>query len=278
MDITGITDEEFNRLRDVMYEVSGVRLMPTKKPLVMARLRKRLKELGMTRFGDYLELVNRPASAELEIFVNAITTNETSFYRHPEQFHFLIKKILPSFLKREEVVGHPEIRIWSAACSTGEEPYSLAIACQEFFKDRPQWKISIYASDINSSVLEFSQKALYSERSVSNMPPHLRKIHFEKVEGDPRYRKVQFQLHENIMRLVKFSQHNLLKPFPCEEMDIIFLRNAMIYFDRASKQRAVSLIEKNLSLGGYLIISMTESLQDVQSSLQYIHAGIYQKR
>ncbi len=278
MDITGITDEEFNSLRDIMYEVSGVKLLPTKKPLVMARLRKRLKHLGMTRFKDYLELVNKPASAELEAFVNAITTNETFFYRHPEQFHFLIKKILPSFLKREEVVANPELRIWSAACSTGEEPYSLAIACQEFFRDHPQWKISIFASDINSSVLEFSKKALYSERSVGNMPPHLRKIHFERVEGDPRYRKTQFQLHENIMRLVKFFQHNLLKPSPYEEMDIIFLRNAMIYFDRASKQRAVSLIEKSLSQGGYLIISMTESLQDVQSSLQYIHAGIYQKR
>lgn len=277
MDLSQLSDEEFNALRDIMYGASGVKLLPTKKPLVIARLRRRLKELGISSFRDYLKLIDSPRSGEIEIFINAITTNETFFYRHPEHFHFLVKKAFPFFLARGDGLAHPEIRIWSAACSSGEEPYSIAIACREFFKSHPSWRVAIYASDINSAVLDFCRKAVYSERSIQQLPHCLRKQYFTGMETDTPYRRMQFHLHRDVIQSVRFMHHNLLKMFPLSNLDIIFLRNVMIYFDRASKQKAVSLVEKNLARGGYLFTSMAESLQDVHSHLNYVGLGIYQK-
>ncbi len=274
-----LNDEDFNALRDIMYEASGVNLLPTKKPLVVSRLRKRLKDLDIGSFRDYLKLIKSPHSGEIEIFINAITTNETFFYRHPEHFHFLVKKALPSFLERGQMLENPELRVWSAACSSGEEPYSVAIACREFFKHHPSWRIAIYASDINSSVLDFCKKGVYGERSVNQLPNYLKKQYFTETETetDGPYQRPQFHLHKDIVQSVRFLQHNLLKSFPFNNLDIVFLRNVMIYFDRASKQKTISLVEKNLAQGGYLFISMEESLQDVRSHLNYVGIGIYQK-
>ncbi len=277
MDISQLSDDEFHALRDIMYGASGVKLLATKKPLVISRLRKRLKELEIDNFNDYLKLIDKPHSKELEIFINAITTNETFFYRHPEHFHFLTKTILPSFLEREETSAKPELKIWSAGCSTGEEPYSVAIACREFFKNHPQWNIIIYATDINSAVLDFCRKGVYSERSVERMPRYLRKQYFDAVEADAPYKGQQFHLHKDIVHSVKFLRHNLLRTFPIENFDIIFLRNVMIYFDRVSKQKVISLIERNLIQGGYFFTSMAESLYDTRSHLRFVHTGIYQK-
>lgn len=278
IELTKISDAEFCALRDVMYEASGVRLLPTKKPLVVARLRKRLKDLGMNSFQEYLECVQKPHSNELELFVNAITTNETFFYRHPEQFHFLKKNILPSFLNREAIVQNPELRIWSAACSSGEEPYSISLLCKDFFQEHPRWRVVIFASDINSRVLNFCRHAVYSRRSVSKMPVLARKMYFDVIAPDIHNREERYRLHADIVHSVTFMHHNLLKPFPKENLDIIFLRNAMIYFDRASKQRVVQLIEKKLNIGGYLFVSLTESLNDIQTNLRYLQTGIYQKQ
>ncbi|OGX37220.1 MAG: hypothetical protein A3G91_00510 [Omnitrophica WOR_2 bacterium RIFCSPLOWO2_12_FULL_50_9] len=277
MDISQLSDDEFHALRNIMYEASGVKLLVTKKPLVISRLRKRLKELEIDNFKDYLEMIDKPHSKEMEIFINAITTNETFFYRHPEHFYFLTKTIFPSLLEREETSGKPELKVWSAGCSTGEEPYSVAIACKEFFKNHPQWNIIIYAADINSAVLDFCRKGVYSERSVERMPQYLRKQYFDVVETDTSYKGQQFYLHRDIVHSVKFLQHNLLTTFPIGNFDIIFLRNVMIYFDRASKQKVVSLIERNLIQGGYFFTSMAESLHDIRSHLRFVYTGIYQK-
>ena len=162
-----ITDNEFNRLRDIMYEVTGVRLTDAKKHLAVFRLRRRLAELKIDRFCDYLAMLKTPGSLELETFINAITTNETFFYRHPQQFDWLSEKVLPDLLRRKKGAGQGEIRIWSAACATGEESYSIAIVCKMFFQMHPDWKFALYASDINSAVLEFSKAGRYGEARQS---------------------------------------------------------------------------------------------------------------
>lgn len=278
IELTKINDAEFCALRDIMYEVSGVKLLPTKKPLVVARLRKRLRDLGINSFQEYLERIRKPHNDELELFVNAITTNETFFYRHPEQFHILKKNILPSFLNREAIVQRPELSIWSAACSSGEEPYSISLLCKEFLQEHPHWRITIFASDINSHVLNFCKKAVYNRRSVSRMPVLVRKTYFDVIPPDATNREERYRLHADIVNSVIFMHHNLLKPFPKENLDIVFLRNAMIYFDRSSKQKAVQLIEGKLNIGGYLFVSLTESLNDIQTKLRYLQMGIYQKQ
>lgn len=273
-----ISDEEFHALRDLMYAVSGVKLLPTKKPLVVARLRKRLKELHIDSFKEYLGILQKPHSKELEIFVNAITTNETFFYRHPEQFHFLVSQVLPSLLPRGKLVELPELRIWSAGCSTGEEPYSIAIACREFFKNHPKWRVTIYASDINSTVLDSCQRATYNARSVIGISAYLRKTYFDELVPAMVHQKKEYQLREDVVNSVRFLHHNLLKSFLFDHLDIIFIRNVMIYFDRASKQKVVELLEKNLVPGGYLFTSLAESLQDIKSGLRYVQAGVYRKQ
>lgn len=272
-----ITDSEFNRLRDIMYEATGVRLTDTKKHLAVFRLRRRLTELKIGRFGDYLALVKKPGSVELETFINAITTNETFFYRHPQQFDWLNEKVLPDLLRRKKGADSREIRIWSAACSTGEESYSIAIACKMFFKTRPDWGFVIYASDINSAVLEFSRAGRYGERSVAGMPAHLRKLYFSPVAGVGGGKTPMFQVAPEILRSVRFLQHNLLKPFPYRHFDVIFLRNVMIYFDRESKQEVVRLLEERLNEGGYFFISMTETLAGLRCHLKHVGSGVYQK-
>lgn len=277
-DALKISDNEFCALRNIMYDISGVRLLPTKKPLVIARLRKRLRELGMDSFGDYLRRIETSQGEELEIFVNAITTNETFFFRHQEQFEILGQKVLPLLCDKKMAIKDREMRIWSAACSSGEEPYSIVMVCKEFFKTRQGWKVSIFASDINTDILDFCRHAVYKRRSVGRMPTVFLKAHFDVIPATVKDTEEQYHLHSNIANSVVLSQHNLLKPFPHSHFDVIFLRNALIYFDRSSKQRVVELIEKRLNTGGYLFISLAESLNDIQTHLSYWKTGIYQKQ
>ena len=273
-----ITDKEFNILRDIMYEVTGVHLTDSKKHLAVFRLRKRLSELKIEHVRDYLTLIKKPGSPELETFINAITTNESSFYRYPQQFDWLVKKALPDIIERKKRGLQREIRIWSGACATGEEPYSIVIACREFFKKHPDWKLVIHASDINSTVLEYSREGKYSERSVQNIPSFLSKLYFSPVMVDGKcIKRKMFQLDSEIIKSVEFFHHNLLKSFGHGYFDVIFLRNVMIYFNQESKRKVIGLLENNLNDGGYFFTSIIETLTGVSCSLKLLECGIYQK-
>ncbi len=270
-----ITNEEFNEIRDIMYKRTGVFLKPTKKPLVVSRLRTRLEELNLNSFRSYIALLNDLQGQELEIFVNAITTNETFFFRHPGQFNFLMENIFPDIANTKQ--NHPEIRMWSAACSTGEEPYSLAIAAMEFLKKHPGLQFKIYASDINSDVIAKAKHAQYSERSLKEVPSSVRERYFKPVPGEGTKRESEFELDIKVRDTVEFRQHNLLKSFAYKNLDIIFIRSVMIYFTREIKQKIINLLQKNLLPGGYLFISLSEHLSDIDMNLKLVQNGIYQK-
>ncbi|MCK5579811.1 MAG: protein-glutamate O-methyltransferase CheR [Candidatus Omnitrophica bacterium] len=272
-----VTDKEYNALKDIMYARTGVLLKPTKKPLILTRLRKRLEELNIKRFMEYVPLLEDKRSSEIEIFVNALTTNETYFFRHTKQFNFLFEKIFPEIIETRRAEGRREIKIWTAACSTGEEPYSIAIACREFFFKHPGWGVKICASDVNSDVLAFAKEGKYSERSLKEVPETMVKKYFREMDFDNKKKWQSFALSDEIKKMVDFYQHNLLKPFVQKGFDVIFLRNVMIYFDNESKQKVVSNIQNNLITGGYFFISLSESLSDVNSQLEGIRSGIYQK-
>ena len=271
-----ITDKEFEAIKELMYRRTGVHLKPTKKPLVMTRLRTRLEELKMTRFTEYIPLLERDGTPELEIFINALTTNETYFFRHTKQFNYLYETILPSLLERGSSSGF-QVKIWSAASSSGEEPYSLAIACREFLKGRPGWKVNLTASDINSEVIAEAREGVFSERSIKEIPANLRDKYFAPFTGSHHRMWKEFKLSDTVINSVKFVQHNLLKPFPEKDFDIIFLRNVMIYFDPESKQKVVNNVLASLKPGGHLFISLSESLNDVQCGVTQVASGIYQK-
>lgn len=270
-----ITQQEFDQIREIMYRRTGVALKETKKPLVLTRLRKRLEELGMTAFTSYIPQLDKSGSEELEIFINALTTNETYFFRHTKQFNYLFEKVLPAVLEMKR--AQREIRVWSAASSTGEEPYSLALTLKEFFKGRPGWKVTLVASDINTEVIEGAQQGIFSERSIKDVPVSLKQKYFSEAPDNDKKMWKQFQLSKEIIHGVRFTQHNLLQLFPQRDFDIIFIRNVMIYFDNESKQKVVDNAIASLAPGGYFFISLSESLNDVRNSLKSVYSGVYQR-
>ncbi|MCA9400486.1 MAG: protein-glutamate O-methyltransferase CheR [Candidatus Omnitrophica bacterium] len=272
-----ITDKEFQQIRDLMYTRTGVNLKETKKPLIISRLRKRLEELNLSAFTEYIPMISGTNTAEFEYFVNAITTNETYFFRHSKQFNFLFETAFPTILQRRMKEGKKEIRIWSGASSTGEEPYSLAITAKEFMMKNPGVRVTLYASDINTEVLNSAKEGIYGERSLKELSPAMIQKYFKTFMSEGRVARKLFQTNDEIRKMVQFHQHNLLKVFPSRMVDIIFLRNVMIYFDKETKQKVVSNLMNNLVPGGYFFISLSESLNDVKSEMQFLQTGIYQK-
>lgn len=270
-----ITDKEFDQIKEIMYRRTGVHLKPTKKPLVMTRLRGRLEELRMTRFLDYIVFLEKDKGSEFEIFINALTTNETYFFRHAKQFNFLYEKVFPELLERKG--AKREVRIWSAASSTGEEPYSIALSVRSFFKNHAGWKVNLIASDINTEVLEDAQNGIYSERSIKEVPESLKKKYFTACTANNNRMWQQYQLSKEILSMVQFTPHNLLNQFRERDFDIIFIRNVMIYFDNESKQKVVDNVSASLAQGGYFFISLSESLNDVRTPLRTVSSGVYQK-
>ncbi|MFH0985156.1 MAG: CheR family methyltransferase, partial [Candidatus Omnitrophota bacterium] len=171
-----ITAKEFTAIRDLLYDRCGIYLKDSKNNLVIARIRSRLQELQCKNFTEYLKILARPDNSEHEYFVNALTTNETYFFRHTKQCNYLYEHILPELYRERK---SETALLWSAACSTGEEPYSMAITCREFAKKNPGWKYKIYGSDINSEVLKTAQKGLYSEKSIKEVSPVLLEKYFQ---------------------------------------------------------------------------------------------------
>lgn len=271
-----ITDKEFDQIKDLMYLRTGVHLKPTKKPLVMTRLRKRLEELKFARFSDYIPVLERDKGPEMEIFINALTTNETYFFRHSKQFDYLRETILPSLITRPGAQAG-KVKIWSGASSSGEEPYTIAITCREFFQGRPGWRVDLVASDINTEVIAEAKEGIFSERSIKEVPPKLKDKFFVPVVSSQNRMWKEFKLSDTILGGVRFTRHNLLQPFAERDFDIIFLRNVMIYFDNASKQKVVDTVLASLKPGGYFFISLSESLNDVRTRMIQVASGIYQK-
>jgi chemotaxis protein methyltransferase CheR len=256
-----------------MYNKTGVFLRPSKKPLVITRLRKRVQDLNLKDFSEYIAILEGKDRNELEIFINSITTNETFFFRHTKQFNYLYETVLPDLCARKVSV----IKVWSAACSTGEEPYSIAISLAEFLKNKRETDFKVYASDINTRVVKMSQQGQYGQRSLKNVPKSLLDNYFSLVKGDQRQTEVLYEVKSTLKQKVHFLQHNLKVPFEYKDLDVVFLRNVMIYFDQPAKQRAVELVEASLKPNGYFFISLSESLNDIQCSLRMISSGIYQK-
>lgn len=271
-----ISEAEFQRIREIMYKKSGVYLLSTKKPLVITRLRRRLIDMGLKSFTEYVALLERPGSAEAEVFVNAITTNETFFYRHENQFTFLVNKTIPEVLAARP--GQREVRIWSAAASSGEEPYTLALIAHEYQKTHPGITISITATDINTDVLNEARAGVYSEKSVKLVPKDELHRFFQEIPGQGLYSRPEYVLKPEIKRLVTFKQHNFMEVPPVRNVDIIFLRNALIYFDKESKQKAVDSIARASAEKGFLFVSLSETLNDVKSPFKFVAHGVYRRQ
>jgi chemotaxis protein methyltransferase CheR len=275
---TEMTSDEFDKMRTLIYDLTGIYFTDSKKYLLESRIMKRITANNMKSFADYINFIKTmPGRKELDALFEAITINETYFFRVPQQFEALESSVIPEIAKIKSTMPNPTIRIWSAAASSGEEAYTIAIIILERLKPLfPRINFQIVGTDINSAVLDFARNGVYKEYAVRNIPEPLLKKYFKQENG-------QYILKEEVKRMVRFTQMNLYDSIalrsipPC---DVIFCANVLIYFDIPSKQKVVSDLYNTLTRGGYLFIGYSESLHGISKAFKLVHlpkAMAYQK-
>lgn len=246
---------DFRRVQDLIKARAGIDLGSNKESLVYGRLARRLRALNLRDFGAYLTLIEDPGSEEAGRFVNAITTNVTEFFRESHHFDFLARTVLPALWRRTGP-GAERVRIWSAGCSTGEEPYSLAMTVRENMPPRAgAFDIKILATDLDTDVLEHASAGVYASDRVEKIGPARLAKFFERVGEDG------YQVRAELRSLVTFKPLNFMNPWPMQgPFDVIFCRNVVIYFDDATKKNLVQRFGDLLGEGGYLMLGHSESL------------------
>jgi len=271
-----LTPEAYRYVVDLVCQHSRIRLGEDKQALLANRLRHRLKELAISSYKNYCQLLDSVAGPEeIEHLVDLITTNHTKFFREPEHFSFLAKKALPALLPRHLKDGTP-LKVWSAACSSGEEPYTLAIVLSEAMRAYPSVPWEIFASDISRRMLDRAQQGIYRMEAVEPVPPDLLKRYFQEgVGARTGFCRVKAEVRSRVM----FHRINLFQPeYPVpSRFQVIFCRNVMIYFDAASRATLVHRLSQHLAHGGYLIVGHSESLFGIRHSLESIQQGVYYK-
>lgn len=270
-------DREFERFRAIVHEAAGISLSEAKRDLLRARLGKVMRRKGIHDFAEYLRLVeDDPTGRELTLLLDAVSTNVTAFYREVDHFLFLEKAGIPAVRARREAQGDRKVRAWSAACSSGEEPYSIAITLREHFPESQGWDVRVLATDISTRVLAAARHGLYGSDRVGTVPPGLvsKSFHPERdAEGTLCYR-----VRPELRRMVTFGRLNLHDEYPFRgPFDLVFCRNVMIYFDRATQERLVNRIHGYLAPGGYFFVGHSESLNAVKHPFRYIRPSVYQK-
>ena len=268
-----LSDSEFRRCCDLIHELTGIRMTDAKRQLVERRLGRRLSVLGMTEIERYLELVRSGNAVEVEQFRNAVTTNLTSFFRENHHFDYLANVFLPAL--RERAPGRRKLRVWSAGCSTGEEPHSIAITLLEALPDAAQWDIRIVCTDIDTEVLATAEAAIYADERVEGLQPERLRRWFLRGRGA---RSGMVRLRQEVRDLQQFSQMNLMDPWPFRDpFDVIFCRNVVIYFSRETQARLVSRFAQCLSDDGILVMGHSESLNKISDRFRLLGRTIYAK-
>ncbi len=271
-----LSGETFQALSDLVYQHSRIRLGADKRALVANRLRRRLRALALGSFEEYCRVLHSPHGVdEIEELVDLISINHTRFYREPEHFAFLTQRALPA-LVRPLAAKHALLRLWSAASSSGEEPYTMAIVVAEFLRAHAGVAWEIMATDISHRVLAEAREGIYSMASVKPVPLELLKRYFQKGVGA---RDGVCRVKPELRRHLRFERVNLFQehlPVPADQ-HVIFCRNVMIYFDPPSRALAVQRLARHLAPGGYLVVGHSESLLGIPHGLQPLQQGVFQK-
>jgi len=259
----------FDKLRKFIYEKSGISLSPAKDALITARIGKRIRALNMESYKEYVDyVINDKEDRELVQLLDVISTNVTSFFRESQHFDFLSEKISEWYKN-----GQRRFRIWSAACSTGEEPYTIAMVLTNTLENVPA-DIRILATDISTRVLNCAIKGIYNPDKLKDIDPQTRYRYFKKTDtGD-------LAIDENLKKMISFNRINLsTPPFPMKgPFDIVFCRNVMIYFDNEVRLRLLGEIGRLLRPGGYLMVGHAENLTGMISSFKSVMSSVYVKQ
>lgn len=265
-----ISPKEFSYISNLVYQVSGIQLPLGKEGLVKTRLSKHMRTLKVSSFEEYIHaLESDKQKKEMSYMIDLLTTNKTDFFREMPHFHFLSKTIFPQWKQRKK------IRIWSAGCSSGEEPFSYAIHITEGVGDMAAKDIKILATDLSLRVLAKARQAVYEPDRVADIPPELLSTYFTQVNGTSG---VGYQVCNKLRMQISFAQLNLMESWPMKgPFDLISCRNVMIYFDKPTVERLINRYSALLAPKAFLFVGHSESLSSISHDLAYIQPAVYQK-
>lgn len=264
-----LSEKQFRKISRIVYRLCGINLKDGKQALVRARLMKRLRALRLPDFDTYLRHVESEGGrGEISFLIDVITTNKTSFFREPEHFNYLRDHILPGLVSRR-------LRFWTAACSSGEEPFSLAILLRESLPDIDARDVKILATDISARMLERARGGIYPAAEMGGVPSLILQRYFDKTgtRGDPAYR-----IKDGIRSMVRVARLNLMDPWPMKgPFDVIFCRNVMIYFDKPTQQKLINRFWEYLEPEGHLFVGHSEGLSAISHKFRYVRPAVYRK-
>ncbi|MFZ5949491.1 MAG: CheR family methyltransferase [Candidatus Rifleibacteriota bacterium] len=274
--IPRLTDQDFRRLAEFVTNNWGIKLPPAKKVMLEGRLRRRLAALKMTNYKEYCDYLFNSDNHQAEALemIDFVSTNKTDFFRESDHFRFLQESVLPALIERHSNLN---LKIWSAGCSSGEEPYTLAMVIRDFQRENWSFPVSILASDISARVLQQAKMAVYKEEKVAPIPFDLRKRYLLRSK-DPKNKVVRFvpEIRNMIgfarVNLMQLENYNIGAPF-----HIIFCRNVIIYFDRANQERLVQGFYDRLEPEGYLFMGHSEALPGLKVPFRTVAPMVYQK-
>lgn len=267
-----LTPADFDRIRELVRQHTGIALSEAKRQLVYGRLSRRLRALKMSSFKEYIALLERGEPTELEEFTNAVTTNLTSFFREPHHFEYLAREMLPKLVGKDS--GAKRLRIWCCAASTGEEPYTLAMVLREAGALLSGWDAKLLCTDLDSNVLAHGAAGLYTEERFQTMTAARRSKWFDEVPGDPP----RYQAHDELRSLITFKQLNLMHEWPMKgPFDAIFCRNVIIYFDKDTQRKLFERMARLQRPGDYLFLGHSESLYRVSDKYDLLGKTIYRR-
>lgn len=272
-----ISDKEYTLIANFVYEKCGINLGDNKKELVKARLAKRIRSYNFKSFREYYEyVIHDVTSSEVVEMIDAISTNVTSFFREKDHFDFMQRVAIPELIANKNSARSKKIRIWSAACSSGEEVYTILMILMESLKDFTSWDIKVLGTDISTRALACAKEGRYHFIKVKDMNPVMLSRYFKvEFEDADRY----YRVIEPIRKCAFFTRLNLMEPsFPFHgQMDLIFCRNVMIYFDKETQFKVVTKLIKYLDDKGYLFIGHSESLIGMDVNLKSIQPAVFKK-
>lgn len=281
-----ISDNSFNILRNIIYDYSGIYFQDNKKYLLESRLQKRIKYLNLNSFDEYIKLFqnNSVNGEEHKYLMEAVTINETFFFRNQSQLDVMVKYLIPEIIELKRKSGSKTFRIWSAASSSGEEPYSIGMVLKEFVISKyPDFQFNIVASDISKAMIDTAKKGAYREYSIRNAPPYYIKKYFYRRDGFSKNNGEFYNIDESIKQMVDFKIANLYDEkdlIALRNFDLIFCLNVLIYFDTKSKMKVVSNLYNSLNKGGYLFIGPSENLHGISKAFKlqsFAQSIVYKK-
>jgi chemotaxis protein methyltransferase CheR len=271
-----ISAADYTRLRRLVYEVAGIALGPARKTMLEGRIRRRLKELSISSYRDYCRYLFSDSGhrEELVHLIDVVTTNKTDFFREPKHFEFLATRMLPEHMR--DSGGRRAVRFWSAGCSTGEEPYTLAIVLSEFQQTHPGFLFRILATDVSTTVLKKAELGVYAAEGIRPVAPALKVKYFMRGR-EPDANRVR--VVPELRRLVEFSHLNFMDSNYGinEKLDAIFCRNVIIYFDKPTQQHILEKLTECLLPGGYLFMGHAETLHELDLPLVQVAPALYRR-